>query len=71
MENPIQTVLKKAGKTSKSAYTKLRVKQCTFSRRMNTDVKGSIEWSIDVAKELKVNKYTIVGDGYDVTVRIK
>jgi len=70
MENPIKTVIDKAKSTPKEAYTKLGVKQCTFSRRMNTEVQGSIEWSIEVAKELNVNKYTIVRDGYVVSVKL-
>jgi len=69
--NPIKQVIKQAKSSQKEVCDLLEIKQSTLSARMIKDVKGSIEWSIDVAKELKVNKYTIVGDGYDVTVRIK
>jgi len=69
--NPIKTVLEKAKINQKDAAKILKVKQSLMSYRMNNDIIGSIEMSIEAAKELKVNKYTIVGDGYDVTVRIK
>jgi len=71
MENPIKTVLEKSKSTPKEVYEKLGINQSTFSRRMNNDVHGSIEWSIEVAKELNISSYKIVGDGYEVSVRIK
>jgi len=71
MENPIKTVLNKA-KVSQKEYCEIKkVKQSTMSHRMNNDVHGSIEWSIEVAKELNIRSYKIVGDGYEVMVRVK
>jgi len=70
-KNPIKTVLEKAKITQKEYCEKTKVRQSTMSHRMNNDVHGSIEWSIEVAKELNIRSYKIVGDGYEVRVRIK
>ncbi len=69
--NPIKQVIELGKSSQKEVCEKLDIKQSTLSARMIKDVKGSIEWSIDVAKELNVNKYTIVGDGYSVVVKVK
>jgi len=37
---------------------------------MNKEVCGTIEWSIEVAKELKVKRFSIVKDGYTINVKI-
>jgi len=70
MENPIKQVIKQAKSSQKEVCEKLNINQSTLSSRMLKDVKGTIEWSIDVAKELNVKKYTIVRDGYSVTVKL-
>jgi len=69
--NPIKTVLEKA-KVSQRDYCDITgQKQSTMSHRMNNDVHGSIEWSIEVAKELNIRSYKIMGDVYEVRVQIK
>jgi transcriptional regulator with XRE-family HTH domain len=69
--NPIKQVMEQAGVKQKEVGKRLNIKQSTLSARMIKEVKGSIEWSIEVAKELNVKKYTIVKDGYVVSVKIK
>lgn len=69
--NPIKQVIEQAGSTQKEVGKRLNIKQSTLSARMIKEVQGSIEWSIEVAKELNVKKYTIVRDGYVVSVKIK
>jgi predicted XRE-type DNA-binding protein len=68
--NPIKQVIDQAGVTQKEVVKRLNIKQSTLSARMIKEVKGSIEWSIEVAKELNIKKYTIVKDGYVVSVKI-
>ena len=69
--NPIKKVIEQAGSTKKEVGKRLNIKQSTLSARMIKEVKGSIDWSIEVAKELNVKKYTIVKDGYVISVKIK
>jgi DNA-binding XRE family transcriptional regulator len=69
--NPIKQVIDQVGSTQKEVGKRLNIKQSTLSARMIKEVKGSIEWSIEVAKELNVKNYTIVKDGYVVSVKIK
>jgi len=71
MENPIRQVIKQAKSSQKEVCEKLNINQSTLSSRMLKDVKGTIEWSIEIAKELNIKKYTIVRDGYSVVVRVR
>jgi len=71
MENPIRQVIKQAKSSQKEVCEKLNINQSTLSSRMLKDVKGTIEWSIEIAKELNVKKYTIVRDGYTISVRVR
>ena len=68
--NPIKQVMDQAGVNQKEVGKRLNINQSTLSARMLKEVKGSLEWSIDVAKELNVKKYTIVKDGYLISVKI-
>jgi len=68
--NPIKQVMDQAGVNQKELGKRLNINQSTLSARMLKEVKGSLEWSIDVAKELNVKKYTIVKDGYLISVKI-
>ena len=69
--NPIRQVIEQAETTQKEVSKRLNIKQSTLSARMIKEVKGSIEWSIEVAKELNVKRYTIVKDEYVIAVKIK
>lgn len=69
--NPIKQVIEEAGSNQKEVGKRLNIKQSTLSARMIKEVKGTIDWSIEVAKELNVKKYTIVKDGYVISVKIK
>lgn len=69
--HPIKGVLKKAKVSQKEACKKLKVKQSTLSSRMNREIKGSIEQSIDIAKAFEIKKFLIVRDGYEIRVTLK
>jgi|GEM_PF-6920108 len=69
--NPIKQVIEQGNSNQKEVGKRLGIKQSTLSARMIKEVKGSIEWSIEVAKELNIKKYSIVKDGYTVSVKIK
>ena len=67
--NPIKELVEKSGKTQKSIAESIGVKENTFSQRLNKEVQGTIEWSLEVAKELNVKNYTIVKNGYQIKVK--
>ncbi len=67
--NPIKELVEKSGKTQKSIAESIGVKENTFSQRLNKEVQGTIEWSLEVAKELNVKTYTIVKNGYQIKVK--
>lgn len=70
MENhPIKEVMKKANVKQKEVCEKLNVNQSTLSNRMNKEIIGSIEHSLEIAKELNVKSYFIVKDGYTISVK--
>jgi hypothetical protein len=69
--NPIKQVLQIARTTQKEVCEKLEIPQATMSHRMNNEIQGSIEWSIEVAKELNVKSFKLVKKGYIVSVKIK
>ena len=69
--NPIKTVLQKAKKEQKEVCEITGIKQSTLSSRMNREMKGSIEYSIEIARELKVKSYSIFKDGCEIKVKIK
>jgi transcriptional regulator with XRE-family HTH domain len=68
--NPIRQVIEEAKSSQKEVCEILGINQSTLSARMLKEVKGSIEWSIEVAKELNLKKYTIVKDGCVVSVKL-
>lgn len=67
--HPIKEVMKKANVKQKEVCEKLKINQSTLSNRMNKEVQGTIEWSLEVAKELNVKNYTIVKNGYQIKVK--
>ena len=67
--HPIKEVMKKANVKQKEVCEKLKINQSTLSNRMNKEVQGTIEWSLEVAKELNVKTYTIVKKGYQIKVK--
>ena len=69
--NPIKQVIELSKSTQKEVCEKMNIKQSTLSARMIKNVQGTIEWSIEVAKELNVKKYKIVKDGCVITVKLK
>ena len=70
MENAVKKVIEKSGKKQKEVYEITGIKQSTLSTRMNKEIKGTLEWSIELAKELNVKRYSIVKDGYTINVRV-
>lgn len=69
--NPIKQVIKKGNSTQSEVAKKMNIKQNTLSRRMNKEVHGTIEWSLEVAKELGVKSYSIVKNGYEIKIKRK
>jgi hypothetical protein len=69
--NPLKEVLRIAKKNQKTAAKALNVKQSIMSYRMNNNIVGSIEMSIEAAKALNVKTYTLECVGYSVTVKMK
>ncbi len=69
--NPIKELVEKSGKTQKSIAKSIGVKENTFSQRLNKEVQGTIEWSLEVAKELGVKSYSIVKNGYEIKIKRK
>ena len=69
--NPIKDVIEKANSTQSEVAKKMNIKQNTLSRRMNKEVQGTIEWSLEVAKELGVKSYSIVKNGYEIKIKKK
>lgn len=67
--HPIKEVMKKANVKQKEVCEKLKINQSTLSNRMNKEVQGTIEWSLEVAKELNVKTYTILKNGYQIKVK--
>ena len=67
--NAIKEVIKKAKKDQKDVCEITGIKQSTLSSRMNREMKGTIEWSLEVAKELNVKRYSIVKDGYQINIK--
>ena len=68
--NAIKEVIEKSKKKQKEVSEITGIKQSTLSTRMNKEIKGTLEWSIEVAKELNVKNYSIVKDGYTINVRV-
>jgi len=69
MENALKKVIEKSGKKQKEVSEITGIKQSTLSTRMNKDVQGTIEWSLEVAKELNVKSYSIVKNGYQINIK--
>lgn len=69
--HPIKEVMKKANVKQKEVCEKLKVNQSTLSNRMNKEIVGSIEQSIDIAKAFEIKKFLIVRDGYEIRVTLK
>lgn len=67
--HPIKEVMKKANVKQKEVCEKIGVNQSTLSNRMNKEIIGSIEQSLEIAKELNVKSYFIVKDGYTISVK--
>lgn len=71
MTHPIKEVLKKAKTNQKEVCEKTGIKQSTLSSRMNKEIQGSIEHSIEIAKEMNVKSYSIVRENYIVRIKLK
>ena len=71
MNHPIKEVMKKANVKQKDVCEKLDINQSTLSKRMNKEIQGSLEQSIEIAKEFKIKKFSIVKDSYTINVTIK
>ncbi len=71
MNHPIKEVMKKANVKQKDVCEKLDINQSTLSKRMNKEIQGSLEQSIEIAKEFKVKRFSIVKDYYVLNVTIK
>ena len=71
MNHPIKEVMKKANVKQKDICEKLGIKQSTLSKRMNKEIQGSLEQSIEIAKEFKVKKFSIVREYYTLNVVMK
>jgi hypothetical protein len=69
MENAVKKVIEKSGKKQKEVSEITGIKQSTLSTRMNKDIQGTIEWSLEVAKELNIKSYSIVRNGYQINVK--
>lgn len=69
--HPIKEVMKKANIKQKDVCERLGVNQSTLSTRAKKEIAGSIEHSIEIAKEFKVKKFSIVKDFYTINVIIK
>ena len=71
MNHPIKEVMKKANVKQKDICEKLGIKQSTLSKRMNKEIQGSLEQSIEIAKEFKIKKFSIVKEDYTLNVVMK
>ena len=71
MNHPIKEVMKKANVKQKDICEKLGIKQSTLSKRMNKEIQGSLEQSIEIAKEFNVKRFSIVKENYTLNVTIK
>ena len=71
MNHPIKEVMKKANVKQKDICEKLGIKQSTLSKRMNKEIQGSLEQSIEIAKEFKVKRFSIVREDYNLNVVMK
>lgn len=67
----VKDIIKRAKTNQKEVSERMDVKQSTLSNRMNKEIQGSIEWSIEIAKEFGINRYSIARDGYIINVKIK
>ena len=71
MNHPIKEVMKKANVKQKDVCEKLDINQSTLSKRMNKEIQGSLEQSIEIAKEFKVKRFSIVRENYTLNVVMK
>lgn len=69
--NALKEVINQSKKKQKEVSEITGIKQSTLSTRMNKEVQGTIEWSLEVAKELNVKRYSIVKDGYEIKIKRK
>jgi len=71
MNHPIKEVMKKANVKQKEVCEKLDINQSTLSKRMNKEIQGSLEQSIEIAKEFNVKRFSIVRENYTLNVVMK
>jgi len=71
MKNAIKEVIDKAKSNQKEVCNRLGLKQSTLSKRMNKEIQGTIEWSLEVAQELGVKTYSIENENYKIKVTRK
>ncbi len=71
MNHPIKEVMKKANIKQKDVCEKLDINQSTLSKRMSKEIQGSLEQSIEIAKEFKVKRFSIVREDYTLNVVMK
>ena len=71
MNHPIKEVMKKANVKQKEVCEKLDINQSTLSKRMNKEIQGSLEQSIEIAKEFNVKRFSIVRENYTLNIVMK
>ena len=71
MNHPIKEVMKKANVKQKEVCEKLDINQSTLSKRMNKETQGSLEQSIEIAKEFNVKRFSIVRENYTLNFVMK
>ena len=68
--NAVKKVVELSGLSQKKICDLTGTKKSNLHRRMNNDIIGTIEMSLEIAKETGVNKYSIVKNGYTISVKI-
>ena len=68
--NAIKQVIVLAGKSQKEASEICDIKQSLLSYQMNNNIIGTIEKSINIARDLGVKRYTIEKNGAVISVKL-
>ena len=69
-ENAVKKVVGLSRLSQKEICDITGTKKSNLHRRMNNDIIGTIEMSLEIAKETGINKYSIVKNGYTISVKI-
>ena len=68
--NAINEVIKLAGKSQTQVCKITGIKQSLLSYQMNHEIVGSIEKSIEIARELNVKRFSFEKNGAKITVKL-